>query len=189
MQSCRYDAEGGINSFIEEQKKADGDAVLTLVQFDTEYDFVHSGKSIQDIPKYDLRPRGMTALLDAIGRGINEVGERLDKLPDNEKPGCVVFVIVTDGHENSSKEFKVEKIREMINRQRSEYNWQFTFLGADAHSFDEAANMGISKDAIVVFNPREKSSKAYRVASMNVSRMRSSSLSGRTVVNSYSQDE
>ena len=189
MQICKSDAEGGINSFIEEQKKADGDADLTLVQFDTEYDFIHRGTPIQDIPKYNLIPRGMTALLDAVGRGINEVGERLDKIPEDDKPGCVIFVIVTDGHENSSKEFKVDKIREMIEHQQSKYNWKFTFLGADAASFVEATNMGINKDAIVIFNPLEKSSDAYNIASSNVRRMRSSSISGQTVVNSYSQDE
>ena len=68
MDEVREDAEGGVNTFIRQQAKEPGEALLTLVQFDTEYEFLHSGVPIQDVPKYELVPRGMTALLDAVGR-------------------------------------------------------------------------------------------------------------------------
>ena len=83
MESIWNDAEGGVNAFIEEQSKQPGEALLTLVQFDTDYEFVHNGVPIQDVPKYELQPRGMTALLDAVGRAINETGERMAKMAEH----------------------------------------------------------------------------------------------------------
>ncbi len=188
MSKIRDDAEGGINTFIDDQKGADGDATLTIVQFDTEYEFVHTGKPIQDVPKYTLTPRGGTALLDAVGRAIAECGERLDKLDEANKPGCVVFVIVTDGHENSSKEFTKEKVRESITLQRETYNWQFTFLGADDSAFDEAVAMGIPISAAAAYSP-DKVGTSYKTASKAVMRGRTAALKGQKVDMSYTEDE
>ena len=131
MEQVREDAEGGVNSFIEQQVKEPGEALLTLVQFDTEYEFVHKGVPITEVPRYQLVPRGMTALLDAVGRAINETGERLAKMDDRDRPGLVVFVVMTDGLENSSKEFSKSDVKAMIERQQDKYNWHFTFLGAN----------------------------------------------------------
>ncbi len=189
MKSCLSDAEGGINHFIEEQKTGDGDAVLTLVQFDNEYEFVHSGVPVSEVPSFRLRPRGGTALLDAVGRAINEAGERLDKMPEDQRPGCVVFVIVTDGHENASKEFTQAQVRELITNQRDAYNWQFTFLGADEKAFDEAVAMGISRQAVATYDPARKSGEAHVAASSNVSRMRSAALSGEKLSCSFTSEE
>lgn len=189
MSDCQSDAQGGINTFIKEQRQAEGDATLTLVQFDTEYDFLHRGSPIQDVPEFQLVPRGMTALLDAVGRGINEAGERLDKLTEEDKPGCVVFVIVTDGHENSSKEFTRDKVRELIERQKSQYNWQFTFLGVDQRAFAEAVAMGIPAAAVATYDPNAKSGEAYKAASSNVTRMRCCAMSGKGISSAFSGDE
>ena len=116
MAQVREDAEGGVNSFIQQQANEPGEALLTLVQFDTEYEFLHKGVPISQVPKYDLVPRGMTALLDAVGRAINETGERLAKMDEQDRPGLVVFVVMTDGQENSSKEFSKADIKAMIQR-------------------------------------------------------------------------
>ena len=114
MESIKSDAEGGINEFIRQQASEPGEALLTLMQFDTEYDLVHNGVNVTDVSPYTLVPRGMTALLDAVGRAINETGARLAAMSEQERPGLVVFVIVTDGAENSSKEFSRADIRKMI---------------------------------------------------------------------------
>ena len=87
MEQVREDAEGGVNSFIAQQAKEPGEALLTLVQFDTEYEFLHQGVPITEVPRYELVPRGMTALLDAVGRAINETGERLTKMEEQDRPG------------------------------------------------------------------------------------------------------
>jgi hypothetical protein len=113
MQQRREDAQGGVNAFVQQQAREPGDALLTLVQFDTEYEIVHSGVPVQDVPEYELVPRGLTALLDAVGRAINETGKRLSDMNEADRPGLVIFVITTDGLENSSQEFTRDQIKEM----------------------------------------------------------------------------
>ena len=147
------DAEGGINSFIEQQKQEPGEANVTLVQFDTEYEFVHSGVPIRQVPAFKLVPRGSTALLDAVGRAINETGARLAAMDESQRPGLVVFVIVTDGEENSSREFTRDQIRKMVEHQQSAYKWQFTFLAANQDAFAAGGSMGIAQDGIAAFSP------------------------------------
>lgn len=142
MSSIKEDAEGGINSFIDEQKKATGQASLTLCQFDTDYEFVHKGEDIKNVGYYTLVPRGCTALNDAIGRTINEVGAKLAALPEHERPALVMFLVVTDGLENSSQEFTGEKVKEMIHHQRDKYSWNFTFLGTEESSIGTARDLG-----------------------------------------------
>jgi uncharacterized protein YegL len=143
MNSCREEMEGGFNSFIDTQKKAPGEARLTLVQFDDRYDVVHNGVPIKDVPPFQLEPRGWTALRDAVGRAITEVGNRLDKTPEDQRPGLVVVMIVTDGKENHSREFSAAQVREMISRQEKVYNWQFMYLGANHDVFAAADAIGI----------------------------------------------
>lgn len=172
MQDICNDAEGGINAFIVEQAKQPGMALLTLVQFDTEYEFIHRGIPIQQVPKYQLQPRGSTALLDAVGRAIKEAGQRLATMPESERPGLVVFVIVTDGQENASQEFTKAQIKEMIEHQQNVYKWRFIFLGADQDAFDEAQSMGINPGSSSPY-ARSKSGQAYAMSSRRLSQMRS----------------
>lgn len=188
METCRTDAEGGVNTFIEEQKTHPGECAFSLVEFDTEYNFVHKAKPVAEVGRYTLVPRGNTALLDAVGRAINETGERLAALKEEDRPSLVVFVIVTDGKENASKEFNRAQIKEMIERQQRDYNWQFTFLGANQDAFAEAGSLGISLHAVGLYHT-DKSQAAFVAASSNVTRMRSASASGQAVDNSYTQEE
>ena len=90
MQAIREDAQGGVNALIQQQVKEPGEATLTLVQFDTEYEVVHSGVAIEDAPEYELVPRGATALLDAVGRAINETGKRISRI--NQKEDWITVV-------------------------------------------------------------------------------------------------
>lgn len=147
MGSVRDDTIGGFNSFISEQKKIEGECNLTMVQFDTEYEFVHKNQSITKVAKLDhstFVPRGMTALLDAVGRAITETGKRFADMEEEDRPQKVIFVIQTDGHENSSREFTRAQIKEMISHQQSKYNWEFIFLGANQDAITAGASMGIS---------------------------------------------
>ena len=95
MDAIRLDAEGGVNAFMKQQADEDGDALMTLVEFDTEYNFVERGTPIEDVGSYTLRPRGTTALLDAVGRSINETAERIEATDESDRPGLVVFVVMT----------------------------------------------------------------------------------------------
>lgn len=189
MEACRSDAEGGVNAFIDKQKELPGECAFSLVQFDTEYEFVHKATPIKNITSaYRLVPRGWTALLDAVGRAIVETGERLKKTGEAERPGLVVFVIVTDGIENSSKEFTKAKIKGMIEHQTKAYKWQFTFLGANQDAFAEAGAMGVQQDAIMNYS-EEKTSGGIAAAHSNVARMRSATARGLDVSNKYTDEE
>lgn len=188
MSSCQAEAENGVNHFVEEQRKQPGDCTFSLVQFDTEYEFVHRGVKIAEVPKFHLVPRGMTALLDAVGRAINETGVRLSAMNENDRPGLVVFVIVTDGAENSSHEFKKPQIKEMIERQQKDYQWQFTFLGANQDAFGEAAALGINAAAVANYTPTS-SKQAFAGAARSVTRMRNAVAGGQSVLCAYTSEE
>jgi len=188
MSAIRDDAEGGINTFIREQAEEPGEALLTLVQFDTKYEFVHEGVPIGVVPHYKLVPRGATALLDAIGRAINETGARLAAMQETDRPGLVLFVVMTDGLENSSVEFTKSQIKEMIQHQESTYSWHFTFLGADQDAFAEGGGMGFAPGAIAGFDS-SKMFDAYLVTSSKYTRMRKQSREGQTVENDFTEEE
>lgn len=143
MQSVKADTEGGLRAFLAEQADAPGDTTVSLYQFDTEYEPVYENKALADVPEFMLAPRGGTALLDAVGRTISGVGAQLVALPEDERPGEVIVVILTDGEENSSREFTGTTVKKMINEQQDVYGWKFVFLGADQDAFAAAGGMGI----------------------------------------------
>ncbi len=188
MEAIREDAEGGVNSFIAEQVNEPGEAVVTLLQFDTEYEFVHKGVPINKVRKYKLVPRGMTALLDAVGRAINETGERFAKMAEPDRPGLVIVVVVTDGQENSSQEFTKAQIKEMIERQQKDYNWHITFLGANQDAFEEAGGMGIKQDGVANF-AMSKVDAAWHGTASKVKRMRAQVSACETVDNKFTPEE
>lgn len=146
MSVVRDDTIGGFNTFLKEQQAQPSDANLTLVQFDDQYEVVHSGVPIKQVPELDTLtfvPRGWTALLDAIGRSINDTGARIAKMEVWQRPSKVIFVIITDGEENRSTEFTHEKIKEMIKLQTETYNWDFVFLGANQDAIGTGSRMGL----------------------------------------------
>ncbi len=146
MDSVKSDTIGGFNSFLKTQKEIPGDATITLVQFDDIYEVVYEGIKLQNAPLLNDQtfvPRGTTALLDAIGRTINATGKRLSAISQAERPEKVIFVMLTDGYENASREFKVEQINDMICHQRDAYAWEFVFIGANQDAITSASQMGI----------------------------------------------
>lgn len=150
MAGLEADTIGGYNAFIEKQKREPGEAQLTTILFDTDYDVIHDAVPLDEVEPLTSEhyfARGCTALMDAIGRTINAVGARLAATPEDERPGHVVFVITTDGYENSSREFTRDQIKGMVEHQTNVYNWQFLFLGADIDASQEASSIGISLSA------------------------------------------
>lgn len=146
MGSVQGDTIGGFNSFLHDQKIAPGTATLSLVQFDDEYEILHNADDIhkvQPLTGATYKPRGATALLDAIGRAVDATGNRLKSLPEAERPEHVVVMILTDGQENSSKEYTRERVFAMIRHQEEKYGWEFVFLGANQDSLAESAKLGI----------------------------------------------
>lgn len=188
MDEIRSDAEGGVNAFTENQAKEPGEALLTLVQFDTEYEFLCKGVPITQAPEFKLVPLGSTALLDAIGRAMIETGQRLEAMAEQDRPGLVIFVVMTDGQENSSHEFSKAKIKEMTQLQQETYSWHFTFLGADQDSFAEAQQMGIMDAGAADFS-KGKVRGAYDATAAKVARMRKQRFADETVVNDFTIEE
>ncbi|MEX1021031.1 MAG: vWA domain-containing protein [Litorilinea sp.] len=146
MEPVKSDAVGGMNSFITGQKALSGTANFTLVFFNHGYQRVHDAKplsEVQPVAAADYVPQGMTALLDAVGRTIDEVGNRLAQTPEDQRPQNVVVAILTDGLENSSKDYTRERVAQMIKHQQEKYQWEFLFLAANMDAFSEAHSLNI----------------------------------------------
>lgn len=175
MSTIKDSMEGALNEFVNGQKQEPGEANLSLVKFDDQYELALENVPIWQVEKITLEPRGMTRLLDAVGKTINAVGERLSNTPEGERPEKVLVAIITDGRENDSKEFtRREQIQEMIKHQTEVYGWQFTYLGANQDSFVEAESIGIKRDAVMDFAATDKgSSNAVRSMSCCVAQYRS----------------
>lgn len=157
MESIRDDTIGGFNAFLNDQKSQIGTATLTLVQFDSQdpYEIIHKFKPIHEIPELTrdtFVPRAATPLLDAIGRGIIDLEQSLMQIEENQRPLRVVFLIITDGQENASREFKKAQIASMIQQKREQYKWQFVFLSADLNAINDAQAYGISPKSSMMFD-------------------------------------
>lgn len=146
MVGIKDDMEGGLREFVEKQKEQAGECVFSFVKFDTEYELAIPSKNLQDVQGSELvlEPRGGTSLYDALGKTINCIGERLSKLSEEERPEKVLVLCVTDGEENSSKEFTSTMVSDMIKLQTDSYNWDFVYLGANQDAILAASKIGIS---------------------------------------------
>ena len=146
MSSCREEAQEAVNSFVKQQAEGVGECRVTLVEFDHVYAAVYTDVLAAVAPKYVLEPRGMTALLDAMGHTIHSLGQRLAAMAEDDRPGLVVVVVMTDGHENASKEYTHVGVAEMVKVQQEKYGWQFVFLGADPTVAAAAVALNVSAD-------------------------------------------
>lgn len=151
MQSIRTDTEGGFDAFIETQRKDPGEVHVTLAQFDDRYDLVYAGKPIAAVPPLVLEPRGMTALLDGIGKLVTDVGAELAARPEDERPEKVIVMVLTDGHENASKEWTPDGVRDLIRQQEQVYSWEFLFLGANIDAVTVGQKLGFAADRSLTY--------------------------------------
>lgn len=150
MYGSEEDTIGGFNSFIEKERSKEGNTKVTTILFDHGYEVLYKRKSIHDVNKLTREEyfvRGSTALLDAIGRTITTL--------DKEISNKVLFVIMTDGMENSSVEFSKSQIKSMIDN----HNWEFLFIGADIDSYSEAQNIGIKKSRVANYRKSKEGIK------------------------------
>ncbi len=150
MGGLETDTIGGYNSFIKSKK--DLDAKLTTVLFDDRIELLHDRVNISEVKnltKKDYYVRGSTALMDAIGYTINKISKE-------SKDRKVIFVITTDGLENSSKEYSRSKIKKMIKERK---DWEFLYLGANIDSYDEASSIGIRKNRTSNYRASEKGTR------------------------------
>lgn len=178
MYSKREDVIGGFNTFLKEQQELPDQATLTLIMFNTDYKVVFLDKPLKDVTPLtdeDYQTGGNTALLDAVGTCIDTLGKKLAETPNEKRPSKVIVVIMTDGEENSSREYTYKDIQDKIEHQREKYNWEFLFVGAGIDAFKGAHDLGISMDkALSVSNSSAGVRSAYCNVSVGVKRYRKS---------------
>lgn len=149
MSGLESDTIGGFNSMLEKQKKEPGEANVTTVLFDDRYEVLHNRidlKGIEPITEKEYFVRGNTALLDAIGKTVQTVGSTQKHTAEELRADKVIFVIITDGLENASREYSFDQIKEMVERQKQKYGWEFIFLGANIDAIAVAGRFGIGAD-------------------------------------------
>jgi uncharacterized protein YegL len=149
MANLTNDTIGGYNNFIKEQKEIPGEAVLSTVLFNDHQKVIHNRINIEHvkpISEKEYSAGGNTALLDAMGRAIKHIGNKLMHTPEEKRPGKVIFFVITDGQENSSTQYGFEKIKYMVEHQKNKYHWEFLFMGANMDAFSVAESIGIGRD-------------------------------------------
>ena len=146
MSGLEADTIGGFNSMIAKQKQEEGEALVSVVLFDDKMDVISDRVPVQKVEAMTEKQyfvRGSTALLDAMGRAINHIGNVHKYAREEDVPEKTIFVITTDGMENSSREYTYEKVRGMVERQQERWGWEFIFLGANMDAVKEASKFGI----------------------------------------------
>ena len=176
MSGLEADTIGGFNSLIEKQKKQEGEALVSTVLFDHEilvlHDRVHL-QTIRPMTDRDYTVRGCTALLDAVGGAIHHIGNVHKYARPEDVPEHTLFVITTDGMENASRRYSAAQVRQMIERQKERYGWEFLFLGANMDAVETAGHFGIAPDRAATYRQDSEGTKLnYEVLSDAISAVR-----------------
>jgi len=176
MAGLESDTIGGYNALLKKQREEPGEATVTTVLFDDNYELLHDRinvKGISPITEKEYFVCGCTALLDAIGKTINKIGNVQRNTIEVQRADKVMFVITTDGMENASKEYNYEKIKKMVERQKEKYGWEFIFIGANIDAISTAAKFGISPDRAANYNADGEGTRLnYEAVSNVVSELR-----------------
>jgi hypothetical protein len=185
MAKIKSDAEGGLQALIDEQRALPGRVTLRLAQFDTIYDVVHQSKPLDQIPPVVLNPRGMTALHDAWGRSMIEFGDELAALPEDQRPGIILFIVVTDGLENASIEWYREQVFDKVTEQTEKWGWKFLYVAANQDAIEKGEDLGVPRAQSVTYaHDSHGTQAAFTATSAAVTRAR---VSGQSV--GYTDEE
>lgn len=180
MEGLETDTIGGYNSMMEKQKKEPGEAVITTVLFDDQYEILHDRiklSAVSTITEKEYFVRGSTALLDAIGKSIHKIINVQRHTAEEEQAERVLFVITTDGMENASREYGYEDVRKLIEYEKEKYGWEFLFLGANIDAIDTASRFGIDSTRAVRFHSDKVGTATnYDVVSETVTAFRESNI-------------
>ena len=178
MQGLEMDTIGGFNGMIEQQKKGEGEVLVSTVLFDDQAEVLYDRVPIDQVSRMTDRQyyvRGCTALLDAVGGAIHHIGNVHKYARNEDVPEKTIFMIITDGMENASRIYTYERVRRMIERQKEKYRWEFLFAGANIDAVEEASRFGIhASRAANYVHDSEGTALNYDVLSKAVSRARAS---------------
>lgn len=176
MSGLEKDTIGGFNSLIEKQKKEAGQAYISTVLFDHYSEVLHDRVPLDRItPMTDKEyfVRGSTALLDAMGGAIHHIANVHKYARPEDRPARTLFIITTDGMENSSRRYTAEKVKAMIEAQKEKYGWEFLFLGANIDAVSTASKYGIERDMAVNYNGDKEGTRLnYQVLSDAITHVR-----------------
>ncbi len=170
MATIKSDMEGGLNQYLKDQEDIVGRMTVTFYQFDDKYEKVFENQDIEDVPDLKLVPRGSTALLDSAFKSITETKERIEAM--SEKPNNIIFLIITDGEENSSKEVNHSQLKSLIETQIKN-GWNFVYLGANQDAFQEAQSMGIPIVNTMAYSAKVGLGVSSAINTLNVATSRS----------------
>ena len=178
MSGLEADTIGGFNSLIKKQRKEPGEAVVSTVLFDDTCDVIHDRVPMEKVAKLTEDTyfvRGCTALLDAVGGAIHHIGNIHKYARDEDRPEKTLFIITTDGMENASRRYTYKKVKQMVERQKARYGWEFLFFGANMDAIAVAGNIGIYADRAVTYQCDEEGTALnYEVLGEAIHHVRSS---------------
>ena len=177
MSGLEKDTIGGFNSLMERQKKEDGEAYISTVLFDNEAQVLHDRvplDRVRPMTEKEYYVGGCTALLDAVGGAIHHIGNVHKYAREEDRPEKTLFVITTDGQENASHRYNYEKVKQMVERQKERFGWEFLFLGANIDAAKEAGRFGIRADRTANFVCDAQGTEVnYKALSKAISQVRS----------------
>jgi Mg-chelatase subunit ChlD len=151
MSGIRDDMVGGLQTLLAQQASEPGMLTVDVLTFDDVLEVTHTMADPASVV-IELDPRGSTALFDAIGFGVQGFGKLLGDLPEHARPGTVQVVVVTDGHENASREFTADTVRKLVTQQKEKYGWDFVFLGANQDAVLTGGRLGFDRDSSMTFD-------------------------------------
>ncbi|WP_411731198.1 VWA domain-containing protein [Paeniglutamicibacter sp.] len=151
MYDIKADIEGGLNAYVAKQLAEPGSATASLHQFDNVYEDVYLDIPLDQIPAFNLEPRGSTALFDSIARTITETRKRIAAMPVDKRPGIVHLNIATDGLENASTRYSRRAIRDMVQTQEQVDKWLISYMGCDQDAIEVGTSLGISPDRSLTY--------------------------------------
>jgi hypothetical protein len=177
MSNVWHKAVSGLKDFVTTQRGAPGDAFFSLIAFDGGNPQLIVCRNYlrhinEDTCLHDVYPRGTTPLYDAVGCAIDHAGVRLANQPERDRPANVVFVVYTDGEENTSRKYSSAKVKKLVRHQRDRYGWQFIFLGADIDAYRAGARMGFSEETTANVDKERKTDASFRHVSGNLANYR-----------------
>ncbi len=177
MAGLEADTMGGFNAMIKKQRRQEGECYVSTVLFDNVSEVLHDRVKLSEIRPLTDREytvRGCTALIDALGGAIHHIGNVHKYARPEDVPAHTMFVITTDGMENASQRYSSERVKQMIERQKKRYGWEFLFIGANIDAVETAARYGIGKDRAVNYHADGQGTRlVYEAVSDTVCAMRS----------------
>lgn len=191
MESSKVATESGFDEMMAKHRLEPGEANVTLAMFDIEYETVCANVPVAEVPALSLIPRSMTAMLDAIGRFVTEIGEHLESLDEADRPGAVICLIMTDGHENASQLWSWDGVKALITQQREQYNWSFMFLGANIDAVEVGDRIGVLKKSAMTYDAYSIGGvhSGYSTAAREMVRHRAASRAGEGYSVSFSDGD